>query len=322
MQKKSNVTMNELIASKMVQLKSNNQINTSNNYRTLLHFIERNYGVVRCCDCGPEFVKRMEASMSSLSKSTRANYFACLKSIWYFANYKGYTCGAEFPFQRKSWESDKVKIPKMAKRTESWMTREEMTVLFQWWQGMKDGLRKRYIGMFLASYLMNGANVADLVRIRYNNDWFVTKGRVLTFVRHKTAEKSPVTVRVPVTEWLHSILEYMADEPVRGGLVFGSFTKGVLPGEDALLKRIMSLNNGITKILRKELPKAGLRGDVSVTFARHSYSTVLNHLCAPFAMIEKALGHSGDGVGFNYIGAFSDDMLHQWNSQLILSETA
>ena len=314
--------MNELIASKMVQLKSNNQINTSNNYRSLLHFIERNFGVVRASECDSAFVQRMNAAMSHLSNSSKAVYFACFKSVWFFAQYKGYTGKAEFPFRRNAYETDKVKIPKMARRTEHWMTREDMSTLFNYWRGMKNGLRKRYVGLFLASYLMNGCNVADLVRMRYNNDWFVSNGRILTFVRHKTAEKSPVTVRVPVIPQLKEILDCIADQPYRNGLVFGSFTEGILPGEDALLKRIMALNNGVTKILRKELPKAGLRGDVSVTYARHSYSTVLNHLCAPFAMIERALGHVGDGVAFNYIGSFSDDMLYEWNSKLIITEKA
>lgn len=314
--------MNELIASKMVQLKENNQINTSNCYRTLLHFIERNFGVVKCCECDAAFVKRMNSAMEGMSQSTKANYFACLKSVWYFAQYKGYTGRMEFPFRRKSWETDKVRIPKMTRRTECWMTRDEMSDLYRIWLSMEDGIRKRYVGLFLCSYLMNGANVADIVRMRYNSDWFASGGKIITFVRRKTAEKSPTTVRVPVTQWLQPILEYLADAPVRGGLVFGSFVAGCTT-DDAVNKKVMTLNNCCTKILRKVMKGAGMRDDVSVTYARHSYSTVMNHNGAPFALIEKNLGHSGGGdVAFNYIGAFSDEALFKYNEQLIVCNIA
>lgn len=315
--KKSNVTINELVSEKMVQLRENNQINTSNSYRTLLHFLERHFGVVLCRECDASFVKRMNAVMDGMSQSTKANYFACLKSVWYYAQYKGYTGKMDFPFRRKSWETDKVRIPKMTRRTECWMSLDEITALYRHWCDMPNGIRKRYVGLFLASYLMNGANVADLVRIRYNSEWFASGGRIITFVRHKTADKSPTTVRVPVTVWLKPILEYMADKPFRGGLVFGSFVDGCTT-EDSINKKVMTLNNCCTKILRKVMKSAGMRDDVSVTFARHSYSTNLNHLGAPFAMIEKNLGHSGGGdAAFNYIGNFSEEALFKWNELLI-----
>lgn len=317
MRKKSTVTVNELVSSKMAILTAANKINTAHNYRSLLHFLERNFGVVYCAECNPEFVQRMDVAMAGLSPSTKATYYACFRAIWNYANYKGYTCGCEYPFRTHPYEQDKVRVPKILRRSECYASRNEMSDIYRYWQGMEDGLRKKYIGLFLASYLCNGCNLADLVRMTYNNDWYTSGCRIISFVRHKTADRTPIKVRVPVTGWLRSILDYMADEPSRGGLVFGSFVEGYTISEKVLQKRIMSLNNSVGKILKKELGKAGFRNDMSITFARHSYSTALHHIGAPFALVEQALGHTGTGIAFNYIGSFSDDDLFKWNELLI-----
>ena len=319
--KKKEKSINELICSKMENLKMNGQLNTAHNYRTLLHFIERNYGIVMASQCGPEFVQRMYRDMSGLSDSTKASYFAYFKAIWQFAEYMGYTGKAAFPFQRKAYEADKVRIPRMARRTEHYLTRDDMTRIYNYWKGMEDGVRKRYIAVFLFSYLANGANVADLLRLTYNTDWFSSGGRVLSFVRHKTASRTGIKVRIPVTNWLKDVMDYLADEPVRGMPVLGSFLNGAdLRDEDRVMKRIMCVNNSTSKILRKELKKIGIREDICVTMARHSYSTAMHHIGCPFALVEQALGHSNGGnIAFNYIGHFNDDDLMKWNEMLIVA---
>lgn len=316
MKKKSNVTLNELITEKMAMLQNAEKHNTAHNYRSLLHFIQRNFGLVLAADADAGFIRQMDAAMSSLSDSTKATYYACLKSIWYYAEYKGYV-SCPFPFRRKSYEVDKIKIPRMGKRNDCWMTVQEMSSLYVYWMGMDDGLRKRYIAVFLCSYLMNGANVMDLIRIRYNNDWYTSKGRVLTFVRHKTAEKSATRVTVPVTKWLKPIMDYLADEPTRNGLVFGSLVSDVPFNEKSLLRKVTSLNNSVSKILRKELPKIGLRDNVSTTWARHSFFTNANHLGFNFSLIESMGGHTLPGVSGNYVGQAPVDRLFEVGDSLI-----
>lgn len=316
MKKQSNVTLNELITEKMAMLANAEKHNTAHNYRSLLHFIQRNFGLVLASDADASFVRKMDAAMSGLSDSTKATYYACLKSIWYYAEYKGYI-KCQFPFRRKSYQLDLVKIPRMGKRNDCWLTVDEMSKLYAYWTVMEDGLRKRYIGLFLASYLMNGSNLMDIMRLRYSNEWYHSQGKVLTFVRHKTAEKSPVTVRIPVTDWLKPILNYMADEPVRGGLVFGSFMAGVPNNEKAIIRKVTSLNNSVSKILRKELPKIGLRDDVSTTWARHSFFTNANHLGFNYSVIEAMGGHSLSGVSGNYIGQAPIDRLFEVSDALL-----
>lgn len=323
MQAKKNTTVNELICEKIAMLQMQGKYPTARNYKSLLHFIERHFGLLKASECDARCVMRMKMIMKDFSTSTQASYFACLKSIWNYAHYKGYTAKCEYPFQRHEYEIDKVRVPKTKRRTEHFLTREQMSALYRHWLSMPDGTKreassKRYVALFLFSYLGNGANLNDLLRMRYNNDWFNSGGEILSFVRHKTAEKSPVKVQIPVTGWLRPILDYIADEPKRNGLVLSSFLGGVDPNdEERLSLRIMYINTWTSNRVRKACAALGLRDDVSVTFARHSYSTALHHIGAPFALVERNLGHSGTDIAFNYIGSFSTEDLFKWNELLI-----
>lgn len=323
MRTKKNTTVNELICEKIAMLQMQGKYPTARNYRALLHFIENNYGLLKASECDSRCVLGMKVLMKDLSTSTQSSYFACLKSIWNYAAYKGYTGKTEYPFQRHQYEIDKVKVPKMKKRTEHFLTVEQISRIYHHWTEMpdqkeRDRTSKRYVALFLFSYLGNGANISDLARMRYTSDWFNSDGKILSFIRHKTADKSPVKVQIPVTKWLKPIVEYIADEPQRNGLVLSSFLGGIDPNdEEKLTLRIMYLNAYTSNRVRKVCKAIGLRDDVSVTFARHTYSTTLHHIGAPFALVERNLGHSGSDIAFNYIGGFSTEDLFKWNELLI-----
>lgn len=324
MKGKKTTTVNELICEKIAILNLNGKVPTAKNYRALLHFIEKHFGLLPAADCDAACVMRMKTIMKDLSPSTQASYFACLKSIWNYAQYKGFTGKTEYPFQRHQYEIDKVKVPKTLKRTEHFLTIEQISKIYHYWFQMPDEKkldksRKRYVGLFLFSYLGNGANVNDLVRMKYNNDYWNSDGKILSFVRHKTEDKSPVKVTIPITSLLKPILDYIADKPSRNGLVLGSFMDETdINNNDDVYKRIMYLNNFTSVKVRQVCKKIGLRDDVCVTFARHSYSTALHHIGAPFALVEKCLGHSGSDIAFNYIGQFSNEDLFKWNEKLIV----
>lgn len=323
MQAKKNTTVNELICEKIAMLKMQGKYPTARNYRALLHFIEKHFGLLKASECDAKCVMRMKMTMKDWSTSTQASYFACLKSIWNYAHYKGYTGKCDYPFQRHEYEIDKVKVPKTKRRTEHFLTREQISKLYRHWfempdEKVRDRNSKRYVALFLFSYLGNGANINDLLRMKYTNDWFNSEGKILSFIRHKTAEKSPVKVQIPVTKWLQPILDYISETPKRNGLVLSSFLGDIDPtDEEKLTLRIMYLNTYTSNRVRKVCKKLGLRDDVSVTFARHTYSTTLHHIGAPFALVERNLGHSGTDIAFNYIGSFSTEDLFKWNELLI-----
>ena len=314
MKKKNTVTLNELVTEKMVIMENDGKMNSAHNYRTLLHFIQKHFGIVLMSECGPEFIKQMDKCLADYSPSTKSTYYSLLKSIWHYAEYKGYTGKCEYPFRRKQYEMDKIAIPKILRRSDWWVDIKGMSEIYHNWENMKDSNIKRYIGLFLTSYLFNGANINDIVRIRFTRDWFQSNGTILSFIRKKTAEKSPTKVRVPITKWVKPILEYMGEKPELNGIVFKSFIDGYDMTENSLFKRIMTLNS----VISKQIKIVTGRPDISTTTARHSYSTNLHHLGAPYALTEKNLGHCGTDVAFNYIGEFPDSDLFKWNEKLII----
>lgn len=324
MKSKKTTTVNELICEKITVLKMQGKYPTASNYRALLHFIEKHFGLLPAADCDAKCVMRMKMIMKDWSTSTQASYFACLKSIWNYANYKGYTGKTDYPFQRHEYEIDKVKVPKTKKRTEHFLTVEQISRIYHHWFEMpdekgKDKSCKMYVGLFLFSYLGNGANVNDLLRLKYNNDWYNSDGKILSFVRHKTADKSPVKVQIPVTRWLKPILDYIADEPTRNGNVLGWFLKETdTNDEESMFHRTMYVNSFTSVKVRNVCKILGLRDDVCVTFARHTYASVLNHLGCNFSQIEMALGHILPGVSSNYIGQVPIEKMFEMNEKLIV----
>lgn len=320
----NNTSINELIVEKMAMLRQNGKFGTLHNYRGLLHFIEKHFGVLKAVDCNAAAVMRMKNLMSHLSTSTQASYLACLKSIWNYARYIGATGKTDYPFQRHSYEINKIRVPRIQRRMDSYLTIEQISALYHHWFTIPTDKkfnisRKKHLGLFLLSYLGNGANMNDLLRLTYNNDWFNSNGKVLSFIRHKTAEKSPVKVRIPVTHWLKPILDFIADEPVKNAPVLGSFLNGCqLDDEEKLLKKIMYHNTYSSKRVRYECKILGIRDDVSMTFARHSYATILNHLGCNFSLIEQCLGHILPGVSGHYIGNAPIETLIEMNEKLIV----
>lgn len=320
----NNTSFNQLIAEKIALLKQQGKYCTVNAYRSLLHLIEREFGVVKCSDCGAAFAMRLAGAMrdKGLSQSTIHTYLACYRAVWNYGVYRKLIRDAEHPIQRYPFELDKPKMPSISQRSENYLTREQMSSLYRHWESLPSATesqrnKRRYLGLFLMSYLCNGANLNDLVRMTYNNDWFNSGGRILSFVRHKTVDRSPVKVRIPVTGWLAAVMDCIADKPSSNGLVLGSFVDGA-DNEEALRKRLTFLNNYTSRITRYEGCSIGLRHDITASFARHSYSTAMHHMGAPFSLVEGAMGHSHRwDVAFNYIASYSDDALFEWNSKLI-----
>lgn len=314
MKQKNTVTLNELVTEKMVIMENDGKMNSAHNYRTLLHFIQKHFGIVLISECGPEFIKQMDKCLADYSPSTKSTYYSLLKSIWHYAEYKGYTGKCEYPFRRKQYEMDKIAIPKILRRSDWWVDIKGMSEIYHSWENMKDGNRKRYIGLFLTSYLFNGANINDIVRIRFTRDWFQSNGTILSFIRKKTAEKSPTKVRVPVTKWVKPILEYMGEEPELNGLVFKSFIDGYDMTENSLFKRIMTLNS----VISKQIKIVTGRPDISTTTARHSFITNANHLGFNYSIIEQMAGHVLSDVSGNYIGQAPVERLFEVGNALII----
>lgn len=318
--KPKKTTLNALIAEKMAALEAEGKIGTRYNYRTLLHYIEERWGLVPMSDVNPLFAKRMKKTMATEGKSpsTQCNYFAMLMAIFNYAVYKGYAKSENYPLRKNSYELDKPAKPKPAKRTEWCLKKEQMQKIWEEWKKDPNPSHKRNVGMFLCSYLMNGANLADIMRLKYDKSYYRSGRTVLTFIRLKTKGRSDAKVTVPIIPQLKEIIELIGDKEKPDGYVFGSFMAGTDMSDNvAVAHRVMYLNTHISRELKIWCQRRMIADHISMTYARHTYATVSTMEGVPFYVVERALGHSLGGTADNYVGHTTPEKMAEYNSRLL-----
>lgn len=313
-------SLNELLTEKMLVMRQEGRA-SHRNYRTLLRYIETRCGIVKMSDVDSAFATNLHRMMKSDNKSasTIKTYFAILQSVTNYGAYLGCVKGDAKLTRSKSYELDKVKLEKPKKRQGSYFTKDDIKKLWEYWKSVGETPKgvKRWLGLFFASYLCNGCNMADLMRLRYDKEWMNSKGQLLGFYRHKVVNSSGIYVRVPVTENLKMVIDAIGDEYQFNGLVFGSFLNDVdINDNEAMELRIMYINTYASKVLRKVCKQLGIRDDCSFTFARHSYCTILNSEGVNYAVIERNLGHTL-GITDNYLGDIPAEKLFEANEKLL-----
>lgn len=122
-------------------------------------------------------------------------------------------------------------------RKEWWLNVEKMTRLFEFFEkgetnDTKDQEGKemfaplykvklfRSLGLFLFSYLANGANMADIAKLRYDEFYYSNGQKAMRFIRQKTMrETDGVEVIFPILPQMQVILDRIACKPHKGALV-------------------------------------------------------------------------------------------------------
>lgn len=119
-------------------------------------------------------------------------------------------------------------------RKEWWLNVEKMTRLFEFFEKgeTKDQEGKemfaplykvklfRSLGLFLFSYLANGANMADIAKLRYDEFYYSNGQKAMRFIRQKTMrETDEVEVIFPILPQMQVILDRIASKPHKGALV-------------------------------------------------------------------------------------------------------
>ena len=313
-------SLNELISEKIAVMRSEGR-SSYKNYRSILRYVEGHYGIVYMRDVNTAFASKLHSQLKSENKSaaTIRTYFALIHSILNYGKYINVYQGDTHLTRSKTYELDKVRLEKPKKRQGSYFSKEDMTKIWNWWNSLEQSDKgpKRWIGIFLASYLCNGANAADLLRMRYGSEWKNSGGKALGFHRHKVRNTSGAYIRVPITEKLAILLNSIGDDAVENGLVFGSFLYGIdIYDENAVDGRVMCVNTYASKVLRKAACGLGIRTDCSFSFARHTYCTVLNSEGVNYAVIERNMGHTL-GITDNYLGEIPLEKLFESNEKLL-----
>ena len=180
----------------------------------------------------------------------------------------------------------------------------------------------RDLGLFLFMYLGDGQNLADTLRLEYDEWYFATHGKQLRFLRHKTMDRNEDASEVifPVTHEIKMILDKYANKPRQGQRVFPIMSKGITPDKEIWV--IQRYNKYIRKHMEIVSKLLGLEQLPTPTWARHSFATNLNNSGhVPYKYISDSMGHSSSGdITSNYIGTYPLEKMLEYNAYLLMEK--
>lgn len=175
------------------------------------------------------------------------------------------------------------------------------------------------LGMFLFSYMANGANIADLAKLRYDDFYYHQEQKAMRFIRQKTMrESNGVEVIFPILPQMQVILNRIANKPQRGGLVFHIINENM---DDTRIKEIVACENSNIADRMEIISKlVGLEEQPSPTWCRHSYATNLRDAGISTEYISTMMGHTmttGSATTLSYLSQYSMETMVAYNSNLL-----
>jgi integrase/recombinase XerD len=177
------------------------------------------------------------------------------------------------------------------------LSKEEISKLFNY--KCESDFQTLCLDMFLFSYLCNGANFADVVRLQKKN----IAGDSIIFVRQKT--RKPITA--DLSEPMKALIE-------RSGNSLEKPETFLFPVLDPFMDegKRFARNKGFTKSANVHLKKIaadlGIDTGISTMWARHTHATMLKRSKkVSTAFIQEQLGHSTSAITERYLSSFEDE---------------
>ena len=294
MSRGQSMSLKMAIESKINQLREDAKIGSADVYaslfRSLKIFAPKD---VRYEDVSPMWLKRFEESMrkSGKSQTTIAMNMRSLRSIINDAKRAGLIKDALYPFGRGKYEIQEGEGRKLA------LTLEQIGQVARYDDGTDTTAKYRDYWLFL--YLCNGINVADFVKLKYDN---IVNGEIY-FVRQKTEHRTRTRkeICVPISSPMQEIIDRWGNPPEKGNYIFP-----ILKGDESELERNNKTKYFTRSINRRmqSISKALGISHISTYTARHSFATVLKRSGTSIAYISESLGHQNIKTTENYLASF------------------
>ena len=175
---------------------------------------------------------------------------------------------------------------------------------------------ERYRDLWFFSYLCNGVNFTDMLKLKYSN---VQNGEIY-FIRSKTIRTSKVKkeLQAVITPEMQAIIDRWGNKDRQPDTYIFDFLKG---NETPMREKIIITNtiSRCNKQMKKIGKAVGITG-ISTYTARHSYATVLKRSGANIAYISESLGHSDLRTTENYLASFEREEREK-NAKLLTNFT-
>lgn len=288
-------TLNSLVSNKIENLRQNEQIGNSMFYQNTLQSIKAFGGEkISVIAVTPDWLNKYEKHMLKLGRSytTIGMYCRAIRAMMNEARRIGIIKENQYPFGKGKYEIPTSESRKMA------LTLQQIKQIVTFTDGNKATEKHRDLWFF--SYLCNGINFADMLRLKYSN----VQGGEIRFVRAKTLRTSKVKKELYaiVTPEMEKIIDRWGNSDKNPNSHIFPFLNGdeTPEREKNRIKDVVRCCNKKLKVIGEAL---GIEG-ISTYTARHSYATVLKRSGANIAYISESLGHNDLKTTENYLASF------------------
>ncbi len=255
-----------------------------------------------------DFLKSYEVWMVRTNRSytTIGMYLRYLRAIFNQAIADGIIKQEDYPFGL-----NKYQIPK-SKNTKRALTISEIEQIYIY-EAEAGSTEEWARDMWIFSYLCNGMNITDVLRLKYKN----IEGGKIKFYRKKTSTttKERKQITVVITDDVNDIIERWGNKPqMLNSYIFPELSEGM--NEEEKLRRIKQARKTINKYMKRIADKLEIDKEVTTYYARHSFGTVLKRMGVSSEFIKESFGHTSLQTTDNYLDSFEDETLER-NAELL-----
>lgn len=246
------------------------------------------------CEITPSLLTKYEKWMLENKRSftTIGMYLRSIRVIMNDGITRGIISQAQYPFGKGLYEIPVGSGRKLA------LTIEQIGKLMS--TKVNSETEERCRDLWFFSYLCNGANVYDILRLKYSD---ISEGEI-TWYRKKTertSRRKEKIVAILLPEMKKIIKKWGNPERKQEQYIF-PFLNNV---NDPVQEKETVKNT--TRLINKKMILLGKLlnlGTITTYTARHSYATVLKRSGANIAYISESLGHSDQRITESYLKSF------------------
>jgi integrase len=288
-------TLNTAFQAKIESLLENAQIGTYQYYKETLKSIEEFAGTkIQFSSVNVDWLRKYEKHLLATDKSYTTVGMRCraIRCILNTAKMSGIIKENQYPFGNGKYDIPTGQSRKLA------LTLQQIGNIVTYTDGSET--TERYRDLWFFSYLCNGANFTDMLKLKYSN---IQNGEIY-FTRAKTIRTSKVKreLQSVITPEMQTIIDRWGNKDKQPNSYIFDYLKGdeTPLQEKSILKDIIRRCN---KRMKKMGEAVGING-ISTYTARHSYATVLKRFGANIAYISESLGHADLKTTENYLALF------------------
>ncbi len=313
------LSIGEYFENKATELQSNGKLQTATTYTAAIRSLKRFDSRISFSSINPAYLKKYEdwfvtegktqqkedAPKRGGSYTTVGIYMRNLKAIINMARKDG--VAIKYPF---GTDKGLYQIP-VANNTKKALTIHDIEKLFSY--TTTDQNENTALKYWMFSYLCNGMNPADIANLKFSN----IRQRNIEFIRQKTKDTTKVktVIKVLLNTHIQQIIDELGNAPESNNYIFPIYQPGYTERERLnRLKQFIKLSN---KYVRRVASKVELDTNITMYWARHSYSTILKRSGAPIEFISEQLGHQNTATTQNYLDSFEDEHRARYSASLI-----